>query len=211
MSKKVLQGKKIAVLVESEFIPEEIKQYQDLFGALGAEVDLMSDLWGQSSITFVSDVSKPDEKPETLEVNIDFKNINLDDYAAVIMAANYPSVRLRWFEPPAGQSRSPDMVRQAPAVRFFTGAMRDKRLVKAAPCHGLWILTPVPELLAGRKITCNPVVLADIINAGATYVPAALDEAWDRQVVVDDDLITTPSYHAGDLMVEAVKDAILAR
>lgn len=206
-----LSGMKIAVLVESEYIPEEIADYQKKFAALGAQVDLMSDLWGQEKITFHSDAADTGKAPETLEVSMDFQKVRLEDYAAVIMAAKYPSVRLRWFDAPEGEKRSADMVRTAPAVRFFSRAMRNRNIIKAAPCHALWLLTPEPELLAGRKITCNPVVLADIVNTGALYIPTPADQEWDMQVVVDDDLITTTSYRSTDLMVDAMKTAILAR
>ena len=47
MATTILAGKKIAVLVETEFIPEEIEAYQKRFAELGATVHLMSRLWGQ--------------------------------------------------------------------------------------------------------------------------------------------------------------------
>lgn len=165
MTNKPLAGKRIAVLLESQYIPEEIR----------------------------------------------FDDVCLEDYAAVIMAANYTSVRLRWFTAPDGQGIQPEMARSAPAVRFFARAMRNRDIVKGAACHALWLLTPMPELLAGRRITCNPVVLADVVNAGAIYVPAAPSGQWDKQIVVDDDLVTNPSYHASDAFVDAIKDGILAR
>lgn len=62
--------------------------------------------------------------------------------------------------------------------------MMNPQIVKGALCHALWILTPVPELLNGRKVICHTVVLADVLNAGAVYVP---DES---HVVVDRDLVT---------------------
>lgn len=43
MSDFPLAGKKVAVLLETEYIPGEIKYYRDLFAARGAEVHLMSD------------------------------------------------------------------------------------------------------------------------------------------------------------------------
>lgn len=46
MSTKMLEGKKIAVLLETEFIPKEIAAYQTHFPKLGATVHLMSRLWG---------------------------------------------------------------------------------------------------------------------------------------------------------------------
>lgn len=208
---KPLAGEKIAVLVENEYIPDEIRIYQERFAALGATVELMSRLWDNPSLTFLSDVEEEGKTPEVLKVTTDFEKVRLEDYAAVIMSANYTSVRLRWFTAPQGQAIAPGMVRQAPAVGFFARAMRNPDIIKGAPCHALWLLTPTPELLAGRRVTCNPVVMADVLNAGAIYVPADPGQPWDQQVVVDGDLVTNPSYRASEGLVEAIKQAILDR
>lgn len=193
MNDKSLAGKQIAVLVENQYIPEEVKCYQDRFATYGAEVHLMSRLWGQPRQTFVSEVEEAGKTPETLDVSLDFEHVNLDDYAAVIITANYTSVRLRW-NPDAATSNNPgEAARNAPAVRFFRRAMQNPKIIKGAPCHGLWLLTPSTDLLAGRRITCNPVVLADAINAGALYVPAPADSDWYEHVVVDRDLVTNMS------------------
>ena len=40
-----LDGKKVAIIVESKYIPEEIEAYRTEFSALGAEVELVSRLW----------------------------------------------------------------------------------------------------------------------------------------------------------------------
>jgi putative intracellular protease/amidase len=177
---------------------------------LGAEVHLMSRLWGQKTQTFVSDVGEPKGSPaETreqlrfMEVDVDLDQVELDDYAAVIMAANYTSVRLRYFEPPPGQAVRPELARSAPAVRFFARAMRDPRIVKGALCLGLWILTPTPELLAGRRVICHEVVLADDTNAGATYT------ASPNNVVVDGDLVTGRSWHEVGPFVDAIAEQIV--
>jgi protease I len=212
MPDQVLTGKKIAVLVEAQYIPHEIRTYQDRFASYGASVELMSRLWGNPSITFVSEVEEAGRTPETLEVRTDFASVDPADCAAIIMAANYPSVRLRWFEPPAGQAMTADMIRTAPTVRFFRRAMQNRSIVKGAPCHGLWLLTPVPDILAGRRVTCNPVVLADVVNTGATFVPPPVGTDWARHIVVDDDLITSTSAHSVEiveLFVGAIKDRIL--
>lgn len=201
-----LQGKKIAVLVESEFIPGEIEAYRYGFETLGAEVHFMSRLWNQPRQTFVSDVERPNETPQTLTVEIDFQNVRLDDYAAVLMAANYTSVRLRYFEPPAGRPVTADGVTTAPAVRFFAAAMANPRIVKGALCHGLWILTPQPELLKGRRVICHQVVLADIRNCGAEYVSP--DDA-NGGVVVDGDLVTGHDWHVTRPYVQAIARQIM--
>jgi protease I len=206
MKEGLLEGKKIAVLVESEFIPEEIEVYRHGFAATGAEVNFMSRLWGQATQTFFSDVEEIGRTPQTLEVSIDFQEVALEDYAAVIMAANYTSVRLRYFQPPEGQPLSADMVRSAPAVQFFARAMANPRIVKGALCHGLWILTPNPELLKGRKVICHEVVLADILNCGAEYVPP---DEQNQGVVVDRDLITGRTGKEVRPFVHAIAQQIL--
>lgn len=172
-----LKGKKVAVLVESQYIPEEIRVYRQRFGLYDAEVHFMSNLWDQPSMAFVSEVEEQGKTPEVLAVNIDFRNVVLEEYAAVIIAANYVSVRLRYFQPPVDPASgpapiSPDMVRLSPAVQFFARAMRNTSIIKGALCHGLWLLTPAPEMLAGRRVICHEVVLSDIANAGALYTPS---------------------------------------
>lgn len=207
MALQPLIGKKIAVLVESQYIPGEIEAYRYGFGALGGEVHFMSRLWGQPRQIFVSEVEQAGYTPQILEVSIDFQNVTLEDYAAVIMAANYTSVRLRHFVPPSGQSVSPDLVRSAPAAQFFARAMQNPRIVKGPLCHGLWILTPYPELLKGRKVICHEVVLADVLNCGAIYVP---QDAQNSGVVVDNDLVTGHDWHVVQPFVQAIAQQILA-
>ncbi len=190
-----LANRKIAVLVESQYIPEELCVYREKFTELGAEVHFMSRLWGNAELTFVSEVEEPDEKPKTIQVDVDLEKVDVEDYDAVIMAANYTSVRLRYFAPPHG-------LRSTPAVKFFADAMRNPRIVKGALCHGLWILTPRPELLAGRRVICHEVVQSDIVNAGGIVVSS------DSGVVVDDDLVTGKTYREAARLVEAISAQI---
>ena len=184
MVTRPLKGKKIAVLVETEYIPEEIAAYQTRFLELGATVHLMSRLWGEKSTRFVSDVDAVGKSLQYLDVNIDFQNVDINDYVAVIMAANYTSVRLRYFQAPEGQPISPEQTRTAPAVQFFAKAIANPKIIKGLLCHGMWLLTPMPELPKGRRVICHEVVLADIANAGAVYVPSS------SGIVVDGDLVT---------------------
>jgi protease I len=202
MATTTLAGKRIAVLVETEFIPEEIEAYQKRFAELGATVHLMSRLWGQESAHFVSDVDAVGKPLQYLDVNIDFQNVDINDYAAVIMSANYTSVRLRYFQPPEGQPISPEQVRTAPAVQFFAKAMTNPKIIKGLLCHGLWLLTPMPELLKGRRVICHEVVLADIANAGAVYVPSP------THIVVDGDLVTGRSGQDVHAFIDAIADLI---
>jgi putative intracellular protease/amidase len=200
-----MERKKIAVLVESEYIPGEISAYLNQFKASGFEVELMSRLWGAAIQTFVSDVDEAADtigatrlKLETMDVQSSFEDKDPDEYVAVLVAANYVSVRLRYFEPPAGPDGkphviTPEMARNAPAVRFIARAMRNPQIVKGFLCHALWLLTPMPELLAGRKVICHEVVISDITNAGAIYTPVSKETTSLQPypgVVVDGDLVT---------------------
>jgi protease I len=205
---KPLQGKKVGILVESQFIPGEIDAYQFGFEVLGAEVVFMSRLWDQPSMTFYSTVEPGVTaiSPSYLQVNIDFGNVKLEDFAAIIMVANYCSVRLRWFTPPKGQQQIPSggMVASAPAVQFFAKAMANPKIIKGALCHGLWILTPRPDLLRGRKVICNEVVLADVMNAGGVF-------QWDTSgVVIDGDLVTGHDWHVVGTFIAKIAEAIVA-
>jgi Putative intracellular protease/amidase len=204
-----LKGKKVGVLVESQFIPDEIQTYMSRFGEMGATVEFISRLWDHPCLPFVSDVAEAENDPEILHVTIDLKDRKVTDYAAVIMAANYTSVRLRQFElPPPNEPVTMEHVRSAPAVQFFAEAMRHSEIVKGALCHGLWILTPCPELLKGRSVICHEVVLADVLNAGANFVPA--DES-NRGIVVDGDLVTGRTKKECALFVDAIAQEIIRR
>lgn len=187
---RILEGKKVAVLVETEYIPEEINFYQTFFTKYGAQVDYLTQLWGQPERYLVSDVDNETKQLQKMLVKNEVADANPNDYAIVLCAANYVACRLREI-PPMGYLGNPDLVRSPAAVRFMAGAMMNPQIVKGALCHALWILTPLPELLKGRKVICHTVVLADVINAGGEYVPDP------SHVVVDRDLVTGRS--AADL------------
>lgn len=208
---KPLAGKKIAVVIESQYVPGEIEIYQKRFAEYGAEVHLMSRLWGQSSQRFYSTVEPGVvDEMQWLDVKFDFDNVDLNDYAAVVVAANYTSVRLRWSErEDLTSGNAAEVARNVPAASFARRAMENPNIIKGMACHALWLLTPSPDLLAGRKVICNKVVLPDVLNAGGIYTPCPPDTPPEKQVVVDRDLVTNNSWHASEALVDAVKDKIL--
>ncbi len=203
-------GVKIGVLVENKFIPEEISAYESAFPALGAQVEFISRIWygdyKPQSATFYSDVdpldSQPWESPRPLQVSRDISTVEPEDYAAVIMSANYTSVRLRYSDQPPGTDLRA-FVQSAPVVAWYAKAMRKKQVIKGALCHGLWILTPNPDLIKGRNVVCNTVVLSDILNCGALVT-------LDQKVVVDDDLVTAFSKHEVLEFIQAITQQIAA-
>lgn len=187
---RILEGKKVAVLVETEYIPDEINFYQTFFTKYGAKVDFLTYLWGKPERVLVSDIDNEKKVLHKMVVKNEVAMANPNDYAIVLCAANYVACRLREI-PPMGCLGDASLVRSPAAVRFMASAMTNPMIVKGALCHALWILTPTPELLKGRKVICHTVVLADVLNAGAIYVPEP------SHVVVDRDLVTGRS--AGDL------------
>lgn len=211
MAEQPLKGKKVAVVVESQYIPQEIDIYRRRFADYGASVEFVSRLWGQPGQVFYSTVEPGViDQVQTLEVRRDFDAVAAEEYAAVVVAANYVSVRLRWSErEDLTADNAAQVAREVPAVRFLRRAMENPRIVKGLPCHALWLLTPVPELLAGRKVICNKVVLADVLNAGGIYTPCPPGTPPERHVVVDRDLVTNDGWHASEELVDRITDLIV--
>lgn len=221
MSTPGLDGLKIGVIVENKFIPEEIEAYRIGFSLLGAKVEFISRIWYGDSrperAVFFSDVdpldNAPWESPQGLEVMRDISTVDPEngEFAAFIMSANYTSIRLRYF--PEETSGDPkELIKTPPVVEFFARAMKTPAVVKGALCHGLWVLTPNPELLRGRRVTCHTVVMADIVNCGAEIVFGKNSEGRDRvaEVVKDSDLVTGFSKHEAVPFVRAIGEQIVA-
>lgn len=202
-----LSGKRVAVIVEHKFIPEEFAAYRFGFEVLGAELQLLSRTrygdFHDTAPSFLSDVDPTDDEPwqapqKLFTSNVrDFSEVKPSDFDAIIVAANYTSVRLRWSDTVPTNRDARAYVQAAPAHRFVAQAMADTSIVKGALCHGLWLFTPTPELLAGRRVTCHTVVMADVVNCGAQI---AFENAPNRspqvaRVVTDRDLVTGFSRH----------------
>jgi hypothetical protein len=185
-----LHGAKIGVIIETTFIAEEIRLYEEMFDEWGATVVFISNLWGQDSLTFDCDPLGPGAGgPHSKKTaRTDFRHVRIHDYAAILIAANYVAQRLLYFPSEDHQGRqlpiTPAMVRNPPLSTFLRSAMQDKSLVKGFFCHALVGLAPTPELLIGRRVICHEVVLAQIINAGGTY------EYSPDGVIVDEDVVT---------------------
>ncbi|MEW7864927.1 DJ-1/PfpI family protein [Aeromonas diversa] len=227
MDMQLLSGKRVAVIAEHKFIPEEFDAYRYNFALLGMEVDFISRLWygdykpghpSWKSPVFYGDVDPSDNDPWQgpnkiqLGDNMDVSQVRLEDYDAIIMSANYVSVRLRYTEM-ADASSAREFVQSAPVPRLFAQAMARKELVKGALCHGLWALTPFPELLSGRKVTCHTVVMADILNCNADiqFESDGSGAMAPSKVVVDDDLVTGFSKHEVVPFIRAIANQIAAR
>ncbi len=103
-----------------------------------------------------------------LSIKSDFSpnEINVDDYAAVII--------------PGG--RAPDRMRTNKGLVELAKAAFQKGKVLAAICHGAQLLIEA-DVLKGKRATCYVAVATDLKNAGGIYE--------DSPVVLDGKLVTS--------------------
>ena len=184
-----LTGKKIAVLVESDYYEPEIAYYQHRFAEEGAELHLMSRLWGQPSLTFYGH-----EYKAPLRCEESFEHISdeqLHGFGAVIVPSGMVADRLRYTE---------DVAKPPPATEFLQRAFADDSIIKGIICHGLWLLAPAPELVRGRPVVAHNNLFGDVRNMGATYT--------DQDVVVDGDLVTGRSGPVCHLFARTIIDML---
>ena len=111
MSGPRLPGKKIAVLIESDFYEPEIHYYQRRFLEEGAEVHFLTRLWGQPSLTFTGH-----EYKEPFEADESFEEVDVKEFDAVIVPSGMVSDRLRWTD---------DVEKLPPATEFLQRAFAE--------------------------------------------------------------------------------------
>src|ERR1700737_4185358 len=133
-----LTGKKIAILMESDFYEHEIFYYQYRFPEEGVELHFLTRMWGQSSLTFTGHEYKaPFQVCESFE-NMD--DATLRAYSAVIGPSVIVSGR---------RASSEDVGKPAPATEFMQRAFAEPSITKGIICHGMWLLASTPELVRG--------------------------------------------------------------
>ena len=186
-----LAGKKIGILIESDFYEPEIFYYERRFPEEGAEVHFLTRLWEQPSLTFRGrEYNAPFECRESFEGMSDQE---LRSYDAVIVPAGMVSDRLRYTE---------DVNKLPPATEFLARAFAEEEILKGIICHGMWLVAPTPELVRGRRVVVHNNLLGDAKNMGAVYV--------NQDVVVDGDLVTARSGGHCHLFARKIIDLLAA-
>lgn len=187
-----LQGKKIGILIESDFYEHEIWYYHYRFPEEGADLHFLSRLWGQSSLTFKGhEYHAPFECHESFE---DIDDAALKTFDAIIVPSAMVSDRLRYTD---------DVTRIPPATEFLKRAFAQKDILKGIICHGMWLVSPAPELVRGRPVTCHNNLHGDVINMGAIYT--------NEDVVVDGDLVTGRSGGHAHLFAKKIIELLAAQ
>jgi protease I len=212
VARQPLRGKKVAVLVESQLVPQEIQNYAQRFTAYGGEVHFVSRLWDQPQLEFHSRYDPP-LVPElrSMVVNEDLSTVDLSkgEFAAVIQSV-HTQQRLLYEEHIVSSSDPAEAARQAPAVQLIEKALKDPKVVVGAFGHGAEILAPLSDVIAGARLTTSPGSIANLANTGATLVNPADPDGWTLHNVVETkdglNLVTAMSIlHGGN---EAFIDAI---
>ncbi len=186
-----LQGKKIGILIESDFFEEEIFYYKHRFFEENVELHFLTRLWNQPAQTFTGH-----EYKVPFECNESFEHIDervLKSFAAIIVPSGMVADRLRYTE---------DIHKLAPATEFLKRAFAEKSIIKGIICHGMWLLSSSPESVRGRRVVCHNNLLGDVHNMGAVYT--------DQDVVVDGDLVTARTGSHCHFFAHTIIDMIIA-
>ena len=182
---KPLEGLKIYVLMESQFVPQEIDLYEQRFAQYGAKVELVSHLWGCKSLRFHSHYDEglvPKIRHAVVHQDIAEIDLNSPDVAAIISPIDVHQRLL--FDPNIVSSKDPVIAaRSAPAVDLLRRALENPRIVVGAFGHGVELLTPLTNLIKDASITASPGSLVALCNAGAKWTPPLNPEDWATHIV----------------------------
>jgi protease I len=187
-----LQDHKVGILIESDFYEPEIFYYQHRFAEEGIQLHFLSRLWGQPSLTF-----RGHEQHTPFECHESFEGMDdetLRSYGAIIVPSGMVADRLRYTE---------DINKLPPATAFLQRAFAEPSVLKGIICHGMWLVSPLPELVRGRRVVAHVNLLGDVRNMGATYT--------DEDVVVDGDLVTGRSGPHCHLFARKIIDMMIER
>ena len=184
-----LDGKKVGILMETDYYEPEIWYYQHRFAEEGMEIHFLTRLWGNASLPFTGhEYRAPFECRESFEVMSDAE---LRSYAAIIVPSGMVADRLRY---------TADVRRLPPATEFLKRAFAERSILKGIICHGMWLAAPAPELVRGRRVVVHNNLLGDARNMGADYV--------DQDVVVDGDLVTARTGAHCHLLARTIIDLL---
>ena len=154
---------KIGVLIEEHFDETEYRRFNQYFPENGYEVEYLSNLWEQPSLTF-----KGNDRQEEVTVKVDFKDVKPADYQGIILIGGYAMDRLRYQVNP-----QPEGANNSPAVEFLREAVKlmDSDGLKIGTiCHSLWLFCADVNLIQGRKVTCAHNIVCDVENAGGIVI-----------------------------------------
>jgi putative intracellular protease/amidase len=174
---------KIGVLIEDHYDPTEFEKFNEYFPQQGYDVEYLTHLWGNPSVTYWANPEEGVIKNQ-VKVTVEVNSVKPSDYKALIFIGAYAMDRLRYQE-----HVTKGQVNRAPAVNFLRAALNTKGLKLGTICHSLWLFCADPSLIKGRKVTCAHNIICDVENAGGVVL---YDEQTKQvqEIVIDGDLIS---------------------
>lgn len=184
-----LKGKKIGILFEGDYYENEIFYYKLRFPEEGADVHFLTRLWGQDKLTFEGHEYKvPMDCWESFE---NMSDEELKTFDAIIIPAGVVADRLRYTD---------DISKLPPACEFMKRVFAEESILKGIICHGMWLMSPISEVIKGKKAVVHNNLLGDARNYGLEYV--------DSDVVVDGDLVTARTGGHCNLFAKRIIDLL---
>lgn len=177
-----LSGKRVAILTENGFEESELTSPKQALEEAGATVQIVSPQKDKVKAW------NHDKWSIVLPVDVQLENAKPEDYDALMIP---------------GGVLNPDQMRMNKACVEFAQHFLETGKPVAAICHGPQLLIET-GLINGRTMTSYQSIKTDIENAGAMWV--------DREVVVDNGLVTSRSPHDLEVfnkkMLEEFKEGI---
>ncbi len=158
---RILDGKKVAILVADGFEQVELISPRGALEEAGAETEIIS-----PSQTRVKGWNHADWGTE-VDVDILLDSADPDDYDALVLP---------------GGAMNPDHLRRNTLALEFVKAFFEAGKPVGAICHGAWTLIDA-EVVRGRSMTSYESIQTDLKNAGAIWK--------DQEVIVDNGLVTS--------------------
>lgn len=187
-----LSGRRIGILIESDYCEHEMWYYKYRFAEEGVQVHFLTRLWGFPSLEFKGhDFQVPWKCDESFE---GMTEEQLDNLAALIVPSGFVADRLRYTE---------ELTKLPPATAFLRRAFARREILKGIICHGMWLVASCPDLVRGRRVVVHNNLHGDAINMGAVFV--------DEDVVVDEDLVTARSSEHCHLFARRIIDLLAKR
>ncbi|MEX0967558.1 MAG: type 1 glutamine amidotransferase domain-containing protein [Bacteroidia bacterium] len=161
MSDKILNNRKVAILVENGFEQVELTEPRQALDSAGAITHIISPKDGKVKAW------DKDNWGDEFKVDLALDSADPEEYHALLLP---------------GGVMNPDKLRQnQKAVNFVRSFFKSGKPI-AAICHGPWTLIETGAL-TGRKMTSYPSIRTDLKNAGVNWV--------DEEVVVDQGMVTS--------------------
>ena len=141
----MIEGKRIAILVEKDFEDSELMEPLRVMKDAGARVVIVGSGSNRSY--------KGKRGITTITIDATADKVKAEDFHAIIIPGGYAPDKMRLYQPMV------DLVKKA----------HDEGKLIAAICHGPQLLISA-GIVKGRRVTSWPSIAVDLKNAGAIWV-----------------------------------------